>query len=260
MERRSFIAASAAAAGAITAMAAEDAAPGQQYIEFRKYHTLLGDKKGILEKYLKDAAIPAYNRMGVGPVGVFSVRYGQTSPTLYVLLPHPSLESAVNSTSALLADAEFREAGKEFLMTGLSDPNYVRYESSLLRAFREMPAVEVPSEVKGKGSRIFELRTYESHSEVMAKKKIEMFNDGGEVPIFRKTGLHPVFFGETLFGTGMPNLTYMLAFESMEERDKNWGQFGSDPDWKKLSGDEQYKDTVSNISDVILRPAGCSQI
>ena len=58
----------------------------------------------------------------------------------------------------------------------------------------------------------------------------------------------------------MPNLTYMLAFEDMTERDKNWDIFRNHPDWLKLKSDPQYKDTVSNITDIILRPASYSQI
>src|SRR2546427_491319 len=84
--------------------------------------------------------------------------------------------------------------------------------------------------IAAKKSRIFELRTYESHSKKANKKKIEMFNRG-EIAIFRRTGLTPVLFGETLIGAKMPNLAYLLVFETMAEHDKNWGQFASDPEW-----------------------------
>ena len=87
-------------------------------------------------------------------------------------------------------------------------------------AFADMPRLEPPTALLDK-SRIFELRVYESHSRQAAKKKIDMFNEGGEIAIFRKTGLQPVFFGETLFGPAMPNLTYMLVFDSMASRDAN---------------------------------------
>ena len=45
------------------------------------------------------------------------------------------------------------------------------------------------------------------------------------------TGLRPVFFGETLFGRLMPNLTYMLAFKDMADRDKNWDTFRTSAQW-----------------------------
>jgi hypothetical protein len=86
-----------------------------------------------------------------------------------------------------------------------------------------------------------------------------MFN-AGEVPIFRKTGLTPVFFGETLLGQNMPSLNYMLTFPDMAARDAAWSAFSKDPEWKTLSGDPQYKENVSAISDLILRPTPFSQI
>ena len=87
-----------------------------------------------------------------------------------------------------------------------------------------------------------------------------MFNEGGEIDIFRKTGLRPVFFGETLIGQRLPNLTYMLAFENLAARDKHWEIFQNDPEWKELRADKQYADTVSNITDIILQPVSYSQI
>ena len=43
-----------------------------------------------------------------------------------------------------------------------------------------------------------------------------------ELKIFDDTGLYSVFFGEQISGPLMPSLIYMLAFESMEERNANW--------------------------------------
>jgi hypothetical protein len=109
------------------------------------------------------------------------------------------------------------------------------------------------------GPRIVEMRTYESHSDRAALNKLEMFN-AGEVPIFRRTGLTPVFFGETLLGEKMPSLNYMLTFTDMAARDAAWKAFSADPDWKTLSGNPKYKDNVSAISDLILRPTAYSQL
>ena len=186
--------------------------------------------------------------------------FGQNGPSLYVLLPHDTLESVVTLRSRLADDDEYRKAGASVLDTPLSDPSFVRMESSLMRAFSHMPKLEIPDAVKGKSSRIFEMRIYESHNDKAALKKIEMFNEGGEIEVFRKTGLDPVFFGESMIGPRLPNLTYMLAFENMDARYERWDVFRNHPDWKALSGKEEYKGTVSNITDIILRPAPGSQI
>jgi hypothetical protein len=69
-----------------------------------------------------------------------------------------------------------------------------------------------------------------------------------------------VFFGETVIGAKMPSLTYMLTFTDMAARDAAWSAFGKDPDWKALSGDPQYRDNVSAITDIILQPTSYSQL
>ena len=259
MNRREFLTAGSLAgiAGispfAATAMGGESK---QEYLEFRRYRLHVGSKKNLLGNFLREVGIPAMNRIGIRRVGVFSAMYGPNNPTLYVLLVHKSLDTVVNSAQMLMDDKEYRNAGADFVNAPLSEPAFVRMESSLMIAFKDMPKLEVPEKKK----RIFELRTYESHSIKASKKKIEMFNEGGEIAIFNKTGLQPVFFGETLIGPLMPNLTYMLVFEDMTDRDKKWKVFGGHPDWRKLRSNPAYKDTVSNITDIILRPAGYSQI
>lgn len=262
MNRRDFLASVAlAGAASLPSLAATSAKneANREYYELRLYQMLLGNKKQFLNDFLRDAAIPAWNRLGIKPVGVFNVLYGPNQPTLYVLLPHQSLESVVTASTRLLEDAEYQKAGADFLNLPLSDPAYVRIESSLMVAFTQMPHL-VPPSTGGKKLSLFELRIYESHGEKAAKKKIEMFNEGGEIEIFHKTGLQPVFFGETLIGSRMPNLTYMFAFEDMAARDKAWDNFRQSPDWKSLSANPIYADTVSNITDIFLRPASYSQI
>jgi hypothetical protein len=239
------------------AMAAEGGAAGQrEYFELRVYRTLLGSKQDLVGAYYREAGILAMNRLGVRAVGVFNTVFGANNPSLWVLLVHPSLESVATLSSRLLADKEHVEKAAAYVNAGISDPAYVRFDSSLMAAFTGMPKLEVPP----KKDRILEVRVYESHSEKAAKKKIEMFNEGGEIALFRKTGMTPVFWGETLVGPNMPNLTYMLAFNDMADLEARWKVFVGDPGWKTLSSDPQYKDTVSNITRTILRPASYSQI
>jgi hypothetical protein len=259
MDRRDFLTASLAGVGGLQTLgmaADKETSDQRQVLEWRIYQTHVGAKSNLVGNYYRDAGITAMNRLGVGTVGVFNVTYGQNSPSLWVLLVHPSLESLATLSSRLLADKEHLEKAAGFINAELSDPAYVRYESQVMAAFKGMPKLEVPA----KKDRLFELRIYESHSEKASKKKVEMFNEGGEIELFRKTGLTPVFFGETVIGRNMPNLNYMLVFDDMADRDARWKVFVASPGWKTLSADPQYKDTVSNITDIILRPTAYSQI
>jgi hypothetical protein len=54
----------------------------------------------------------------------------------------------------------------------------------------------------------------------------------------------------------------MLVFPDMASRDKNWGQFVGDPEWKTLSATAGFTDPeiVTNITSYILRPTAFSQI
>jgi hypothetical protein len=259
MNRREFL------ATGVAGLAATDLAGGQgmtyssppQFFEWRQYHLRTGTNKNLVGDFLKNVGIAAMNRIGIKPVGVFTPVYGPSKPTLHVLLVHQSLDSVLSVSAQLLADKEVREKGASFIDATISEPAYVRFESSLLMAFRQMPKLEAPTALK---DRILELRIYESHSAKMGKKKVEMFNEGGEIALFKKTGLTPVFFGETIIGPNLPNLHYMLVFKDMVDRDQRWQAFRDSPDWKKLSADPAYKDTVSNVTDLILKPTEYSQI
>jgi hypothetical protein len=276
MNRRDFVSGAMATGSAWLAMGAGEHAsafqgaattpgtgPAAEYYELRRYHLRRGPEQGLVDTYLKSAALPAWQRAGVGPVGVFTIMIGQESPMFYVLLVHKSLEAFATLGDKLAADAEYAKAAAPYLNTEATAPAYARIETSLMRPFAGLPKLELPfgGGENGRRSRIFELRTYESHSEKAAKKKIEMFNQS-EIAIFRRAGLTPVFFGETLIGANMPNLTYMLVYEDMAAHDKQWSAFSADPEWKKLSATPGFTDPdiVSNISNTYLRPTAYSQI
>ena len=257
MNRRAFLATGIAGVAATNiAGGAQGDSSGRQLFEWRQYYLRTGAPNNMVGDFLKNVGIAALNRIGVKTVGVFTAVYGPSQPTLHVLLVHDSLNSVLTTPAKLLAELEIREKGAAFIDATLSDPAYVRFESSLMAAFTGMPTVEPPKYKE----RIFELRIYEGHSVKANKKKVEMFNEGGEIGIFRKAGFDPVLYGETIIGQNMPNLTYMLAFKDLADRDRRWQVFRDHPDWKKLSADPAYKDTVSNITDIILQPTGYSQI
>jgi hypothetical protein len=260
VDRRDFLAAAAAATlSPLSRAEGLDQPTPRQYVELRRYHLLPGAKQRAFIAFIGDVAIPAMNRAGVSRVGAFTVVYGENAPSLLLVLAHPTLDSVETLRERIGADTEYARAGATFLDAPLSDPTFVRAEHSLLRGIMAMPGVEPSAGAGTAAPRIVELRTYESHSARAASNKVAMFN-AGEIPIFRRVGLNPVFFGETMFGTKMPSLTYMLGFRDMAARDAAWAAFGADPDWKKLSADPQYRDNVSAITDIILRPTPYSQL
>jgi hypothetical protein len=230
----------------------------REWYELRRYELETEAQKAGFDKFASEAAIPAWNRLGIKSVGVFYPHEG-LSP-IYVLLPHLSPMWLLILPQRLADDQEFLEKGAEFLNAPADKPAYKSLEVQLMVAFEGMPKLEKPTEAP---TRIFQLRTYESPSEKAGLKKIEMFNTA-EIAIFRKVGLHPVFFGQTLAGTKMPNLTYLLGFQDMEESQANWKKFGADPDWQRLRAVPEYMDKEiirkNGITNLYLKPASYSQI
>jgi NIPSNAP len=273
MQRREFL--SATLGASLLAGLPAQAAPADAFSQERSVaattpsfylwiHYVLrnGPMPKRMTDYLRDALVPAANRLGITPVGVFDALIGEHAPATSVLLPHTSPDVLLTLENRLADDQDYARAADAYLKSSATDPAYVRKESALLQAFPTMPRIEVPAATASKGPRLFELRMYESASEAAHRAKVKMFEELGEIEIFRKVGLTPVFFSRSIVGGRQPNLQYMLVHENLAAREKNWDNFRNSPDWKRVSATPGYADAeiVSNITTTLIRPTAYSQI
>ncbi|HEY5551894.1 MAG TPA: NIPSNAP family protein [Opitutaceae bacterium] len=212
--RREFLKASlVASAATLTGLSASAGTSpgGREYYELRAYRLKPGVTHDLLDGYLANALIPALNARGIANVGVFTEPGPKDGPAVWVLIPHPSLESVAEVTASINADPSVAAAGAAYFDPTLKDnPAFDRIDSWILLAFSGMPRLAVPELTREGKPRILELRTYESFNEVKALKKVEMFN-AGEIGTMQEVGLSPVFFGQALAGPGLPHLTNMLC-------------------------------------------------
>ncbi|MFO1461780.1 MAG: NIPSNAP family protein [Verrucomicrobiota bacterium] len=243
--------------GKVRLAAAESGQP--QYFELRVYSTRSTEEQTLIRDYWQKAAVPAYNRLGVSAVGVFTELQDSPSNRIFVVIPFETPGAYATVPARLVADAAYQAAAADYLNTPKSAPAYTRFESSMLVAFDGMKRLAVPAAVVEKKPWIYELRIYESHSESKSDNKVKMFNSG-EIPLMQEVGLTPVFFGQTLVGTQMPNLIYMVSGENQDEHKKHWKDFFDAPVWKTLIGDPQYKDNVSKVISIFLKRTSASQI
>jgi hypothetical protein len=255
MQRRTFL--SLAGAGAASAAAA----PKKAVFVLTAIRMRQGPDRQAerTAEFLATAFAPAVKRTGAGPVGLFGNLIGEQSPTIHTLVSYPSLADLEAGIEKLAQDADYQKRAEAYYSApGLA---YQRFHSSLLRAFDSMPAIEPPPTAGRPAARIFELRTYESNNLLTLRRKIKMLDDG-EIAIFRRLGMSPVFFGQTLIGGNMPSLTYMLAFDNLAAREKAWQAFSQDAEWQKMRVQPGLSDAeiVSNISNSILRPLPGSDI
>jgi hypothetical protein len=257
MHRRKFISA-AASTGFAAAVSAAAATARNVILELRYFRLRTGSQVQRTADFLGKHFVPAAQRAGIGPMGFFSALISEQSPFVLALLSYASFDAMAAATDKMAADKEFQGGFDEY--NSMSELSYFRMENSLLRAFDAWPAITAPKAAE-KGTHIFELRTYESNNVKASKRKIKMFNDA-EAAIFQRLGMQPVFFGETMIGQNLPNLTYMLTFDDLAARERLWGAFGRDPEWQKVRAQPDLADAliVSNISNAILRPLPFSQI
>ena len=265
MKRRSFVKTSLLAGSLPAILSSSTKANNKamevnnrEYYELRVYSLKDATQQEMVEDYYQNAAIPALNKLGSKHVGVFTEMKPEGQTKLYVLIPYASLENFANSGNKLMRDAAYLKAADSYLNAPATAPAYERIESSLLYGFEKFPQLKIPQNK----ARMFELRRYESPGEAAGKKKLEMFNDAGEIEVFLKTGLQPVFFGECLIGDNRPNLTYMLVFNDMDNHDAAWKTFVNSPEWNKLKAIPDYADAkiISKITSTLLVPAAYSQI
>jgi NIPSNAP len=275
VDRRNFLSASLAASAlslagaddaiaqaASTSASSTAASSAPEYYDLRRYQLASGPGVKLTDNYFSNAFIPALNRLGIGPIGAFSVYFGPETPAYYLLMPSSKLETLVTADLQVAKDEEFMKAAAPFWDAPAGSPPYIRIESSLLRAFPGYPRVTPPASAATKGKRIYQLRQYQSPTNMDHVSKVEMFHHG-EFDIFAKAGATGVFYADTLIGPRLPNLTYMLSFPDMTSLEIGWEKFLADPDWKKLSADPRFKldpPTVSNVTSLVLRPLPYSQV
>lgn len=235
-------------------------APGPREIyEIKVYRYKTVAQEKLVDDYLQYALLPSFHKAGIPKLGVFKPLANDTAADkiTYVFIPFKSLDQwhllavappAGTGPAAAYADALF------------SAVPYARMESILLEAFPLAPQMQLPSLKGPHEEHIYELRSYESPTEKYNESKVQMFNAGGEIALFKRLGFNGIFYAEVLSGSHMPNLMYLTSFDNKQARDEHWKAFGDDPEWKKLKALPQYQNNVSKADIVLCHAAPYSDM
>jgi len=240
--------------GLARATAADDT---RQYYELRVYTTKSAEQQKRIVDYWQTAAVPAYNRLGIQTIGVFTELEDSPTNSIYVLRPAASFAPFGELPAKLAADVVYQKAAADFLNAPKTNAAYDHFESTLLIAFEGMKRLTLPP--ADKKPNVFELRNYISASEGKGLNKIKMF-ESGEIGVMKEVGLAPIFYSRMLVGSKMPSLVYMTSGENLDEHKKHWQAFNRAQVWKDLQADPQYKDNVSKIISIMLKRTSASQI
>ena len=85
--------------------------------------------------------------------------------------------------------------------------------------------------------------------------------EGVTLKLWEKHGFHQVGFWTTLVGASNQDLTYLLEWKDMAERERVFNGFMNDPEWQKARAEsEKNGPIVASISNSFLAPTAYSKL
>lgn len=235
-------------------------AASRDYYQIQVYRLTGKVQEEKVDNFLNNAYLPALHRAGIAKVGVFKPIESDTTSgkRIYIWIPFTSPDHFAKIQDVLASDKEYQTKGIDFLGAPFDNAPFFRKESILLKAFPDAPNYFIPNHKTAPSERIYELRSYEGPTENLFRQKVKMFNEGGEIKLFKSLDFNAVFYAEVISGSTMPNLMYLTTFADMPAHDAHWDAFRAHPDWKALSALPEYKNTVSKSVKLLLHPTDYS--
>lgn len=234
------------------------------FYQIKIYHLKSEAQEKTLDDYLLNAYLPALHRLGIAKVGVFKPLVADqatvTEKLIYVFIPLKTFNGVLELDKKIAKDQKYISDGKAYLDAVYNDAPYERLESIILKAFEDAPGFMLPNLKSPMKDRVYELRSYESPTEKYYENKVQMFNKGDEIGLFKRLNFNAVFYAEVISGSRMPNLMYLTTFENKADRDDHWKAFTADDYWKKLSAMPEYQHNVSKNDTKFVRPTDYSDI
>jgi len=231
MDRRSFLQGMAGTSVLLTTegqAGAQTEAPRTRLYRIDYFHYRQGDQVNRLNQFFSSQAPLLVKHMR--SLGVFTAVMEPHVQTMMVLSGFASANDMDSAAARIEADPGYQKALAEF--ESGAEPPFDSAERVLLRATAFSPEIAALPE-KPKSPRFFELRVYHSPTHRQLNMVHERFANF-EIQIFHRVGVHPVLYGDTIIGPELPNLTYLIPFASLADREKAWDAFNADPEWIKV--------------------------
>jgi hypothetical protein len=228
LNRRAMMTALPAMVPAAAAMQTEGARKTNFYV-LEQYFLENGSQPERIHNFFSKALIPTMRRFHKGPAIFAEALTAPHMPQVLAVFGASSVQEIFDLSNKLFADKDFSKAYDDW---EAGEQPFLSASASLLQATDYSPEITVPERAP-ESRRILELRTYHSPTWRQLKALNERFS-GPEIKIFHRVGVHPLFYSTTVFGTMRPNLTYLIPFASLAEREKAWNAFGADPEWIKV--------------------------
>jgi hypothetical protein len=106
---------------------------------------------------------------------------------------------------------------------------------------------------------LYELRIYECVPGRLPdlNKRFETYT----LKIWERHGIKQAGFWTTVIGESNQTLYYMLAWDSLADREKKWNAFQADPEWQSARAQTEANGAiVANVKNFILGPTPYSSV
>jgi hypothetical protein len=235
MNRRQF-------SGALTSLAVAGpgrAAESAHWYLLETFQLRQGDQVSRMHDYLK-TWLPTVSKSIAGPKLVLEAVIAPHTPQLLAVIGVANFEDLRTAQATVTTSLTALGAG---------EPLFDSLNTTILEAAAYSPEITA---AKSEKSRYFELRTYHAPTMPQLVALHQRFA-GPEVRVFHRSGIFPLFYASTLIGTNLPNLTYLIPFDSLAAREKAWDAFSADPEWIKARKESIDKfGQIVSVSDIAI--------
>ena len=234
MNRRQFTGALAGLAVAQTARPATGENP--HWLLLETFQLRQGDQVSRMHDYLK-SWLP---KAPAGPKLILEAVIAPHTPQLLAIVGVNNFEDLRTAQATITAS---------LTALGKTEPLFDALNTTILEAVAYSPEITAG---KSETPRYFELRTY--HAPTMPQLiALHGRFAGPEVRVFHRSGIFPLFYSSTVIGANLPNLTYLIPFDSLAAREKAWAAFGADPEWIKARNESIDKfGQIVSVSDIAI--------
>jgi hypothetical protein len=187
-----------------------------RYYVLENFYLKNGTQLPRIHEFTSKVGLPALNEVHSGPKIYLEALIAPHMPQFAAIYGFESLEQLDSVHRRMAQNAEFLKKLDE--AESGPEPPFEHQTSTLLEATDYSPELVAPAAPPA-SPRIFELRVYHSPTWRQLKALHERFA-GPEMKIFHRSGVHPVLYASTIVGANMPNLTYLIPFESLAAREK----------------------------------------
>jgi hypothetical protein len=201
----------------------------------RNYFLKNGSQPARLHKFMKTTLLPELQAVTSIPPIFLDAVIAPHVPQVMTVFGFESMEQWQAFEGKAAASSRYQTSLGEWERG--DDPPYEEYSEKLLAPTAFCPPLAASG---SSAARTFELRVYHSPT----RRQLAALNDrfaGPEVQIFHRSGIFPVLYTNGLSGESLPNLTYLIPFESLAAREKAWAAFGADPEWIKVRAESIEK-------------------